>query len=216
MNFKFSLFKIIQNQIRLISSRKSKNHYDSLGIPSTSTQGEVKSAYYKLSMMYHPDKTQNNYESSQKFKDITAAYEVLGNVKTRKLYDKGLYFGGSTTVTSDDIVDDKFYKSRETRSRPPYATRRTPIYDFDEWTKSHYGATFKRQMESKRKKRMYDIKQQRDVHDIKMEKLILVFGFMFIICMYTFREGTTNYDKATYFSQNLPLQSKKRLIVQFV
>lgn len=72
-----------------MSRNKPKNHYDSLGIQSTSTQGEVKSAYYKLSMMYHPDKNQGNPESSQKFRDITEAYEVLGNVKTRKLYDKG-------------------------------------------------------------------------------------------------------------------------------
>lgn len=87
MNFKLSYFRFTQ-QIRLLSSGKSKNHYDSLGIPSTSTQGEVKSAYYKLSMMYHPDKNQS-VESAQKFRDITAAYEILGNAKTRKLYDKG-------------------------------------------------------------------------------------------------------------------------------
>nr|CAH7769606.1 unnamed protein product [Callosobruchus chinensis] len=90
--FYFKYIKLFLGQIRLMSkSAKSKNHYDSLGITNGSTQGEIKSAYYKLSMVYHPDKNPNDAASSEKFRDITAAYEVLGNIKTRKLYDKGAF-----------------------------------------------------------------------------------------------------------------------------
>ncbi|KAG5894719.1 hypothetical protein JTB14_006139 [Gonioctena quinquepunctata] len=185
-----------------MSNRKPKNHYDSLGIAASSTQGEVKSAYYKLSMMYHPDKTQDA-ASSQKFRDITEAYEVLGNVKTRKLYDKGLYFG-STSAPTDDVVD-RFHKSRETRSRPPPPSGRTPIYDFDEWSKSHYGATFKRQMENKRRATMYKIRREEDLNDIKMEKLI--FGVLVLIVICTLYVNHKDYD-TVYINPSRTSQSR--------
>lgn len=88
-DFRRSVFAILWKQLRSYSA-KSKNHYDSLGISQASTQGEVKSAYYKLSMIYHPDKSKDNAEYAQKFRDISEAYEVLGNVQSRKLYDKGM------------------------------------------------------------------------------------------------------------------------------
>ncbi|XP_018560959.1 dnaJ homolog subfamily C member 30 [Anoplophora glabripennis] len=196
MNFKMSYFRFTQKQIRFLSS-KSKNHYESLGIPSSSTQSEVKTAYYKLSMQYHPDKSQST-ESSQKFRDITEAYKVLGNAKTRKLYDKGLYFGGAASVTTDDSTN-KFHKSRETRSRPPPPTGRTPIYDYDEWSRSHYGATFQRQMAYKRRMRMHNQKREQDLNDVKLEKLLFVLGLVLAICMYLFRDKT-DYDEVSYFS----------------
>lgn len=87
-------------QIRQLSTTpalfntKPRNHYDSLGLVKTATQAEVKSAYYDLSKVYHPDRNQGETKEqrdqhSQRFRDITEAYEVLGNVKSRKLYDKG-------------------------------------------------------------------------------------------------------------------------------
>lgn len=83
-----SFLALFWKQIRTYVS-KPTNHYDSLGISSNSTQNEIKNAYYKLSMVYHPDKNQGNAEYAQKFRAISEAYEILGNVKSRKLYDKG-------------------------------------------------------------------------------------------------------------------------------
>lgn len=71
------------------SSTLKKNHYDSLGITPAATQAEVKTAYYKLSKIHHPDRNDGSEASSQKFREVSAAYEVLGNVKLRKMYDKG-------------------------------------------------------------------------------------------------------------------------------
>lgn len=68
---------------------KSRSFYDDLGIPRTATQSEIKSAYYTQSMTYHPDKNKSE-EAKQKFRRITEAYEVLGNFRTRRMYDKGL------------------------------------------------------------------------------------------------------------------------------
>lgn len=67
---------------------KSRNFYDDLEIPKTATQSEIKSAYYNLSMIYHPDKSKST-EAAHKFRRITEAYEVLGNFRTRRMYDKG-------------------------------------------------------------------------------------------------------------------------------
>lgn len=67
----------------------TKNHYDSLGITPRATQAQVKSAYYKLSKIHHPDRNDGSEASSQKFREVSAAYEILGNVKLRKMYDKG-------------------------------------------------------------------------------------------------------------------------------
>lgn len=68
---------------------KSKNLYDDLEIPKTATQTEVKSAYYELSKAYHPDRNKSE-QAKLKFRLITEAYEILGNVRTRRMYDKGV------------------------------------------------------------------------------------------------------------------------------
>lgn len=67
---------------------KSQNLYDDLKIPKTATQAEIKSAYYNLSMLYHPDKNKGD-EAAHRFRRINQAYEVLGNFRTRRMYDKG-------------------------------------------------------------------------------------------------------------------------------
>lgn len=68
---------------------KSKNFYEDLEIPRTATQSEIKSAYYELSKAYHPDRNKSE-QAKTKFRLISEAYEVLGNVRTRRMYDKGL------------------------------------------------------------------------------------------------------------------------------
>lgn len=53
------------------------NHYQVLGLNPSATQSEIKSAFYELSKKHHPDKNQGCEKSAKKFKDLTAAYEVL-------------------------------------------------------------------------------------------------------------------------------------------
>lgn len=71
------------------SIHTAKDHYNILGLSHKATQAEIKSAYYNLSKVYHPDKNQGSPTAAIKFRDITEAYEVLGNVRMRRLYDKG-------------------------------------------------------------------------------------------------------------------------------
>lgn len=64
-----------------------KDYYAILGIPRTATQEEIKKAYRKLAMKYHPDRNKGNKEAEEKFKAINEAYAVLSDPEKRKLYD---------------------------------------------------------------------------------------------------------------------------------
>lgn len=64
-----------------------KDYYQILGVSKNATQDEIKSAFRKLAMKYHPDKNPGNKEAEAKFKEINEAYEVLSDPQKRKLYD---------------------------------------------------------------------------------------------------------------------------------
>ena len=66
-----------------------KDYYDVLRVSKTATQDELKKAYRKLAMKYHPDRNQDKKEESEKkFKEINEAYEVLSDENKRAAYDR--------------------------------------------------------------------------------------------------------------------------------
>lgn len=64
-----------------------RDYYEVLGITKSATEGEIKSAYRKLALQYHPDRNKEA-GATEKFKEISSAYEVLGNSEKRKMYDQ--------------------------------------------------------------------------------------------------------------------------------
>ncbi len=66
----------------------SSNHYDTLGITKNASQDEIKKAYRKKAMKYHPDKNQGDAVAEEKFKEASKAYQVLSDEKTRAQYDQ--------------------------------------------------------------------------------------------------------------------------------
>jgi len=66
----------------------SKDFYETLGVSKDASQSDIKKAYRKLALKYHPDKNQGNKEAEDKFKEISSAYEVLSDENKRAKYDR--------------------------------------------------------------------------------------------------------------------------------
>lgn len=64
----------------------NKDYYNSLGIPKTASQDEIKKAYRKSAMQYHPDRAGKSAEA--KFKEVNEAYQVLSDPQKRAAYDR--------------------------------------------------------------------------------------------------------------------------------
>jgi len=62
--------------------------YNILGVTKEATQEDIKKAYRKLSLQWHPDRNNNSQESTGKYQEINSAYEVLGNEQNRGNYDR--------------------------------------------------------------------------------------------------------------------------------
>ena len=65
-----------------------KNYYEVLGVPETAASKDITRAYRKLARQHHPDANPGNDKSEERFKEISAAYEVLGDETKRKEYDE--------------------------------------------------------------------------------------------------------------------------------
>jgi molecular chaperone DnaJ len=139
---------------------KKRDFYEVLGVDRNASKDDIKKAYRKLAIKYHPDKNPDDASSEDKFKEATEAYEVLGDDQRRKLYDQfghegvqvgaGTYhgfrnaadfedlFGGFGDIFGSDIFDsffgfgDIFGRSRTAGGRRDRVVRGADIrYDIN-------------------------------------------------------------------------------------
>ena len=62
-----------------------RDYYEVLGVSKSATAEEIKKAYRKKAIQYHPDKNPDNKEAEEKFKEAAEAYEVLSNPQKKQL-----------------------------------------------------------------------------------------------------------------------------------
>ena len=93
--------------------------YDVLGVTKSASKDEIKKAYRKLALKYHPDKTKGDKSSEEKFKEASEAYHILSDEKRKANYDQfghaafegsggGQGFSGFDTSSFSDIFEDFF------------------------------------------------------------------------------------------------------------
>ncbi len=114
-----------------------RDYYEVLGVPRSADPNEIKKAYRKLALKYHPDRNAGNKESEEKFKEVSDAYEVLSNQQSKAQYDQfghvsnNLGGGGNPFQGSGfgDIFGDVFSEFFGGSSRRPGASRGQPGSD---------------------------------------------------------------------------------------
>ena len=65
-----------------------RDFYEVLGVSKSASEKEIKDAYRKLAIKYHPDRNPDNPEAEVKFKEAAEAYEILGNPEKKQKYDQ--------------------------------------------------------------------------------------------------------------------------------
>lgn len=141
------------------------NYYDVLEVSPHASQNQIKAAYYRLSKKYHPDVA--TASSSEKFANLSAAYEVLSNPRNRRQYDnevmgrqgsRGIGTGGSGLSGSDDYPPEDIELMRFIRRRGSFRDRSgqqwsgprgRPMFDFDEFYRQHYGESMRQAHQDK-------------------------------------------------------------------
>ncbi|KIH76205.1 curved DNA-binding protein [Geoalkalibacter ferrihydriticus] len=81
----------------------AKDYYGTLGISKNASAEEIKKAYRKLALKYHPDKNPGDKKAEDKFKEITEAYAVLSDAEKRKQYDQFGETGFHQRYSQEDI-----------------------------------------------------------------------------------------------------------------
>lgn len=74
-----------------------RDYYDILGVTRSSTADEIKKAYRKMAIKYHPDKNPGDKQSEENFKEAAEAYEVLSNAEKKRRYDQFGHAGGASS-----------------------------------------------------------------------------------------------------------------------
>jgi len=174
-------FRTCDRYFHLNRSLLSITHYQTLGISKGASQAEIKKAYYDLSMKYHPDKGEG-IGSEEKFRGITSAYEVLGNPRLRRMYDKGLL-----SSNGDELDASVHYPTESTeplKEMSPEEVKRMKrsMQSFDRWSVEQISKGFKRtQKERFITGAKFSYREYRDNTMGEMKFLMVIIGIIILV-----------------------------------
>lgn len=152
------------------SSRESAPHtsrtayYDILRVSPHATQAQIKTAYYRQSFRYHPDRNGGSDDAVRRFTEIHEAYTVLRSSSLRRKYDRG--------VLSSADLQSPGRPSGKDSGHPPRPDQRhwEPKFDFDAFYRAHYGEQLEREQAVRRWRARRQQAQQEDLRKWKLEK----------------------------------------------
>ena len=119
-------------------AENKRDYYEVLGVDKSASADDIKKAYRKLAMKYHPDRNPGDKSAEEKFKEVGEAYEVLSDADKRSRYDSygfagvdpnfnpnaGGGFGGGFGGAGFDFGD--IFGTSSAAAPPPVAPARTP------------------------------------------------------------------------------------------
>ncbi|GJM20846.1 MAG: chaperone protein DnaJ [Planctomycetota bacterium] len=93
----------------------TRDYYEVLGVARDASEADLKKAYRKLALKFHPDRNKDDDSAAERFKEVSEAYEVLSDAKKRGVYDqfghdglRGQGFAGSSAGSARDIFESFF------------------------------------------------------------------------------------------------------------
>ncbi|XP_071860202.1 uncharacterized protein [Bombus fervidus] len=174
------LFKCVKQSILSLPTManlatKTKTHYETLGLQPTATYNEIKSAYYKLTLKYHPDKNKSEF-AKEMFNEISNAYDVLSKYETRKKYDR-------TQMITQDLqnLNNKRYEMFKTKDIQLYRNQFTNTFNFDEWVQQHYSDAFQKNILLKERQNMKDLENKYEVPNLLVALILFILVMIVIL-----------------------------------
>lgn len=150
-------------------------YYDILEVSPNATHAQIKTAYYKQSFIYHPDKNAGSEYATTRFADISEAYNVLGNKALRKKYDRGILSQGDLVGAPRPSAKDASSSTTQQQTRahhsPAMGIDSQSIFDFDNFIKSHYREQFQRDKDFRERKAEMQRKKAAGVKEWQLGKM---------------------------------------------
>ncbi|XP_054469595.1 uncharacterized protein LOC129103257 [Anoplopoma fimbria] len=160
-------------------------YYEILQVSPTATQTQVKTAYYKQSFVYHPDRNAASKEATVRFSEISEAYTVLGNKALRKKYDRGLLSQSDLIATARPSSKDTGSSTRDqagSRRSVAGVDTRGGVFDFDQFFRAHYGEQLQRDRDIRVRREEMLRKKQETIAEKKMGRMMEI-GVAVLIAM---------------------------------
>ncbi|XP_065822182.1 uncharacterized protein [Labrus bergylta] len=164
-------------------------YYEILEVTSDATQAQIKTAYYKQSFVYHPDRNAGSDAATVRFSEISEAYTVLGNKALKKKYDRGLLSQSDLTASVRPSSSSRDTSGSAAKQQPGSRRHsvldrdnRGGVFDFDRFFKEHYGEQLQRQKDVSARKEELLKRKHESIADKKLIGVTEV-GLMLMLLM---------------------------------